>query len=171
MKKVQVKILDIDFEAVSKKLEDMGAQMEFSGDVVSSFFDYSTDALSKKDKDVCVRECIGKYLFSYVEKLTQEGVPVCREHKVFVEKDESILHILAGLGLSETSKNEKKRTTYLIDDMRIHLEKMGELPYYMEVSAIDSSQKVIEWVKKLGYKESDMKNWTGRDVWMHYTNK
>lgn len=169
MKKVQVKILDIDKDAISAKLEELGAQKIFSEPVISSFFDNSTDDLSRAEKDVCLRECDGKYLLSFVEKLTQEGIPVCREHKLFVEKDESIHHILAGLGFSETSKNEKMRTTYVIDGMRIHLEKLGDMPDYMEVSTIEEASKVIEWVKKLGYQESDMKNWTGRDVWMHYS--
>lgn len=171
MKEVEVKILEVDKDALVHKLKEMGAKEVFSGIVESTLFDYPDERLKEKGDVIRLRNQGNKTILTYKELLHTDDAKVNNEYEVEVSSFEDTRKIIEELGFVEIDYYKKRRETYNYKDFHIEFDLlMGDydfIPEFIEVEGPDY-ESIVKFAKKLGYKEEDCKAWGGDVLIDHY---
>ena len=99
MREVEVKILDIDVEAVRKRLLELGATKVFDGDVDFIMFDYPDGRIRSKNEHFRLRKIGDKV--ELVHKSSPEpveGFKIRKETETCVEDFDTMIEILKNVG-------------------------------------------------------------------------
>ncbi len=168
MKEIEVKILEINKKYIEKKLKKLKAKKVYSGKLVSYFFDTTTNSLKSKGIQLRLRVSNKDCILTVKRKISQKETKNSNEFEITVSSYKETKNILELLGFKLKYQLEKNRTSYVLKDVRFELDKPKEkVPLFLEIEA--KNRKIIEkYVKLLGYKMSQTKNFTYRDVLRHY---
>jgi len=174
MKEIEVKILEVDKKALSKKLVSLGAKKVFDGELLSLFFDYGDNRLKDSGNTLRVRK-EGKESFLYLKSFISDSDVKTREELCVKVDDVSAAEsILSRLGLKPDGKLLKHRISYSLGEVKIEFDKFLEeyafVPEFLEIEGPDS-EAIFEAAKKLGYAKDDCKPWTFRQLVEHYKKR
>ena len=89
------------------------------------------------------------------------------ENEIDVKSIEETNSLLEALGFSYKSYQEKRRTTYILDNYEIDIDSWPGIPTYFEVEGKDE-QDLENLLNKLGYKMSDAVSCTADQVYEIY---
>jgi len=172
MHEIEVKILDIDKAEVIKKLESLNAKKILAEDVVSYYYDFPDKRLINSGIMLRARKLGNKILLTSKQKLPEENsnVKLREEHQITISNMEILNKIFNAIGLEKYKEDKKERISYLLDDARIEIDTLENIPTFIEIEAT-SEEKVRTYVEKLGFTMEDAKPWSTKQVLEHYISK
>ena len=170
MKEIEVKILDIDLEEIRKKLLDLGAEKIFDGEIHATAFDFPDQRLKEEDSFVRVRKVGDHVEFCFKGKNESSQFKLREEIEVNVSGFKDTITILERIGLKKFHEGKKHRESYKLEDVRFEIDSWENIPAFLEIEA-KTEEKVIEYVKKLGFTMEQTNNWGFSEIEKHYQEK
>lgn len=167
MEEIEVKILEIDKDAVIKKLESLGADAVFDGELANDFYDFGDGKLSMEQRYLRLRNKGEVSLLTFKSKVSKDKAKIMKEYEISFRDNSAAKKILESLGLKKMKTAKKHRTSFKIGSVRFDIDTVPGIPTYMEVEA-PTLEEVKKWVEKLGFSWSDAKPWSGVDLARHY---
>ncbi|MEM9932735.1 MAG: class IV adenylate cyclase [Bacteroidota bacterium] len=171
MNEIEVKILEIDVEAIKAKLESVGAQVSFDDDMKATFYDFEDGSIRSAGGVLRLRQEGPTVILTRKELISKAEAKVMRELETAVEDPEALRNILLSLGLHPVKETHKHRIQYewknahiVIDTYKGTLE---AIPPFMEIEASDVPS-LYQTVEILGYTQEDCKSWDTGDLIIHY---
>ncbi|MBI4599458.1 class IV adenylate cyclase [Candidatus Uhrbacteria bacterium] len=170
MKEIEAKILEINKDALEKKLRAVGAKKVFDGNVSIRYFDTQKHQLKKRGIILRLRkkgecgELTVKSNFVRTKNAktsTEEETPV---------EFESARAMLLTLGYREIARGIKHRIEYTLGSVKFEIDKLPGIPWFLEIEA-PSEKKLKAMVERLGFSQKDIKPWWGEDVKAYYGTK
>jgi predicted adenylyl cyclase CyaB len=173
MKEVEVKVIEIDREAVETKLRSLGAFKTFEGDTETVFFDFASRIITSAGDLLRLRKIGEKTVLTFKKFVQSETAKVRHEYEVSVSDFESMRLILESLGLLQIQRMKKHRTSYALKTgIRIDLDKytgeFSHIPDLMEIEGEDIAT-VRSHIKLLGLRPEDSKSWTTFELVDYYS--
>ncbi|MBI2436879.1 MAG: class IV adenylate cyclase [Candidatus Magasanikbacteria bacterium] len=164
---IEIKILDIDTDAIEQKLAELGAIRQWRKLIVEKAYDFP-DKKIRDNNELCRIRSVGdtvEFVYKYAED-RHDGFRSAEELQVEVTDFETLEQILTRLGLSSFRHREKYRTSWKYGDTHIEIDEYPSIPAYLE---IEGGKKDIEdLVLKLGYTMADTTTMTGSQTYRHY---
>jgi adenylate cyclase class 2 len=170
MREIEVKFLEIDSEKIIEKLKSLGAKKSFEGNIEAIYFDTSRKELKKRGVILRLRRRGDISELTLKKWMSAANAKVMEEKESKVEDFQEVRNILHNLGYREIVKRRKYRTTYRLGDISFELDKITDLPHYLEIEA-PSIERIRYAVNLLGLSMEDSKPWSEGDLRRHYRNK
>ncbi len=167
MREIEVKILEIDVKAVIRRLKRLGARKVSSGELRAAFFDFKDRRLQKTGRLLRLREGPSGTVLAFKSPVRRRTVKSMREYELDLRDSGNIRAILAGLGLRESDRARKHRTSFRLGRAHFEIDKYPGIPAYLEIEA-PSAREIRRLVGLLGMSMARAKPWTWRDVLAHY---
>lgn len=167
MKEIEIKILEINAEAIIATLQKIGAKKILEDTLINTYYDFPSLALKNEKKLLRVREYSNKTELTLKKKISKEKTKIEEEIQLEVSNPKEMHQILAEMGLIPLARTEKKRISYQWNQTHVDIDFYEGIPPLLEVEA-PTEGLVKEMVKKLGFSMKDTKPWTGKDVFEHY---
>jgi len=170
MEEIEVKFLDIDKDALEKKLLSLGAKKVGDYLYKRQVFDYPDLRLDKMGAWIRVRDEGDKITVSYKQRLgwkkgstsgDDEGM---HEIEFVVSDFEKTAEFMYKLGLANKFYFENKRTRYELNGVEFDIDEWPLLKPYLEIEA-DSWEKVDEAIEMLGFKKEDAKRFSTTQIY------
>ena len=152
----EVRILEIDVDSIKKKLEEVGAILEW--DRVQKRYVY--DFIPKVDSKWIRLRTNGIKSTLTIKNLVTSKIDGTRELEIEVDDFDNTNKILEELGYTPRNYQENRRIQYKLDGVEIDIDSWPMIPTYLEIEG-SSEEEVYKIVEKLGYKLEDI---TTRDV-------
>lgn len=172
MKEVEVKILEVDREAIEGKLLELGATKEFEGELQTLYFDSPTNALPKHHETLRLRQVGEKAVLTLKKKLPKSDVKQREEFEVEVGGFLTMYAILKELGYEISSKTKKRRVSFHLNNIHFdfdkYLDDLEHIPELLEIEAPDEDM-VWDYVAKIGYEKKDCKDWAAGKLFKKYS--
>jgi predicted adenylyl cyclase CyaB len=174
MKETEVKILNVDKTKIMKMLSRFGAEQIFNGEIVTKFFDFEDGRIKKAKNVLRLREEGKRSLLTFKKILSKQSAKEAEEYEVEVSDLQTLKKILESLGLSETGRIQKHRTSYRLDRIRFdidtHENELSHIPSYLEIEA-ENVKLIYKYAELLGYRAKDCLSWSTEDVINYYSTK
>jgi len=133
-------------------------------------FDFD-DRRIYKDGDLLILRTKGEVSeLTFKQMVSQERAKIMKEYEIVFRAHDDAEKILTCLGLKETNKYTKHRTSFKLGEVSFEFDKYSEIPTFLEIEA-PTVEEVEKYVKVLGFSAKDAKPWTGLDVFKHYGKK
>lgn len=167
MKEIEVKILEINRNEVERKLRVLGAKKVFDGPVDVRMYDTPDRTLKKKGVLLRLRkkgdegELTVKTHFHRTLRAKMSSEYETRCDFVVMQT------VLSALGYVESFRMKKRRVEYTQGHVRFELDKIAGIPWFLEIEA-PSEPQLTAWITKLGFTQSDAKNWWWYEVLEYY---
>jgi adenylate cyclase class 2 len=169
---IEVKVLEIDPMVLRNRLEALGAEKVFEGEVFTLFYDASDGSISKRGDLLRLRRMGDKVYLTYKHHVSDGAAKIRDEYETEVGSLEEVNSIFTFLGLHASETMRKHRTSFFLYGSRIeidvHLDKYSYIPALMEIEAI-SMEDIWKVAEKLGYNREELKNWSFFEVAKHYS--
>jgi adenylate cyclase class 2 len=174
MKEIEVKILEVDRDALEARLVILGAEKIFDGPMHGFIFDDEERSIKKSGKLIRLRKEGDKVILALKIKNDSKRAKSAEELEVEVDDFDTMKVIIENMGLNVIHDLKKHRVEYEVDDVRFAFDKYegdySHIPEFLEIEAEDEDI-LFRYVKLLGFSESDCKAWSGWDVFEHYKKK
>jgi adenylate cyclase class 2 len=175
MKEVEVKIIEIDRGQVEAKLRSLGATKTRDDDIVTLFFDFPDNSITKAQNLLRLRRVGDKTMLTFKKFVENHSAKVRVETEVIVSEFESARSILQSLGLIPTLHMEKHRTSYsLASGVEVDIDKYtgrySHIPTLLEIEGPDEAT-IYAQAKLLGFNPEKCKSWTTFDLIDYYSRK
>lgn len=167
----EIKILEIDTDAVKKKLDELGATVLFDDIMEALFFDFSDHKLEKASQILRLRKEGEEVELVFKQKQFKENFRDNVEISVQVEDFENMVKILEQVGFSAQRPQKKHRIEYQLHEVKIaidtYLEHLDFIPTFLEVEGEDENA-IFKYAKILGFSEKDFSRWSTKELVAHY---
>jgi predicted adenylyl cyclase CyaB len=171
MYEIEVKVLDIDRAAVESALDELGARPGSEERFSATFFDFSDYRLRAGGHLLRLRREGDRNVLTFKGRVSEEGAKVREEIEVEVSDLEICRRLLHALGLGETARVDKFRTSYRLDNATVAIDRhVGELafiPEFLEIEA-GSVEEVQAVAARLGFRPDQLRPWGLPQVIEHY---
>jgi len=167
MREIETKILEIDVKKVVEKIEKLGGEKIFEGDIKTYIFDTEDRKLKNSGSQLRIRDVDGKFVLGVKIEKSRGKAKVMDEYEVAVENFDTMKKILESLGYSLIQVVEKHRISYRLEGCRIDIDKIEGIPIFLEIEGPDE-EKVVDCANVLGFSKKDLKSWTIFDVLEKY---
>lgn len=167
MQEIEVKILEVDVSKVVSKLESLGAQKTFDGNIVTSLFDFEDLRIKNSNGTMRLRMRGDVAEVTVKQKELKSGAKVAEQTEVSVSDFEKMRAILLLCGLKEFPVLTKHRVSYQIDDTHFEFDTYQGVPASLEIESF-SVERIHEWVEKLGYTMDQAKDWGAHALLKHH---
>lgn len=147
---------------VKDKLQELGAEKKFEGEVKSIYYildDKRLLRLRKKNKDNVI---------TFKKLVDSEKTKSAEEYETRVEDFETCRKIFSELGYSE-KVDEKHRISYSLDNVSIEIDSLPGIPPFLEIEA-ETYKELEKIVEQLEFKMEETKPWSGKDVSEYYNH-
>ncbi len=152
----EVRVLEIDVDEVKKKLEEIGAILEW--DRLQRRYVY--DFIPKVDGKWLRLRTNGDKTTLTIKNVVSSEIDGTQELEIKVDDFEKTNLILNELGYEAKGYQENRRVQYTLDGVEIDIDYWPKIPTYLEIEG-PSEEIVYEVLNKLGYQKEDA---TTRDV-------
>jgi adenylate cyclase, class 2 len=171
MKEIEVKILEVDPEALSRKLATLGAEKAGEAEFETLFFDYPDGSLEKGRNLLRLRRSGELSWLTYKGYLADPGAKVREEWEVKVSDFEITRKMLEAIGFQPRQHILKHRLTYRLDRATLaidqHRGEFARIPPLLEIEA-PSVEEVHAAARLLGYSPEQCRSWDFADLLAHY---
>lgn len=169
---IEVKILEINRQAIEQKLHEMAAIKSFEAEFLAVFFDTQAGDILQKQCALRLRKEGAQTVLTFKEPMGNTEMKIMKETEVMINDAEAMRTILRAIGLKEIGITRKMRTEYKWNNTKIvldqYLDNYNFIPLFMEVEAENESEVALA-VETLGYQLSDCKNWNTYELVKYYT--
>lgn len=152
----EVRILEIDVTDVRKKLDKIGASLDW--DLLQRRYVY--DFIPKLSGKWIRLRTNGEKTTLTIKNLVSSEIDGTQELEIEVDSFEKTNLILNELGYEAKAYQENRRIQYLLDDVEIDIDYWPSIPTYLEIEG-RSEEDVYKVVELLGFKKEDC---TTKDV-------
>lgn len=159
----EVRILNIDVNETVKKLEDLGAKLEW--DLMQKRYVY--DFIPKIDGKWIRLRTNGEKTTLTIKNLISSKVDGTQELEVKVADFDKTNLILNELGYISKGYQENRRCQYLLGDVEIDIDYWPLIPTYLEIEG-PSEKAVYEVVSKLGFSKEDITTKDVQRIYLEY---
>lgn len=149
MSEIEVKVLDIDADAVRARLVELGAELVKKGRETNRMYDFPDERLWQAGGYARVRDFNGKSILTFKRRLPGTKYKTSEEIETIVADGDAMGGILLALGLKLRRTDEKDRESYRVNDILFEIDHWPTVPHYLEIEA-SSEAKVEEGLKLLG---------------------
>ena len=165
MKKTEyeARVLEIDHQKLVKKLESLGAVLQF--DSLQERMVY--DLIPKQENKWVRLRTNGKTTTLTIKDLEAKTIDGTKELEIEVSDFNTTNEILETLGYKNRGFQQNKRTQYLLDGVEVDLDKWPLIPEYMEVEGKDE-KAVYDLLNKLENKKEDTVTLDVSSIYDHY---
>ncbi|MDQ0417111.1 adenylate cyclase class 2 [Croceifilum oryzae] len=152
--------MSIEFEAkvIEINPQDLSEQiLELGGEKLGEFFmrRYVYDIIpGDLSKWVRLRDN-GKESTLTIKEIVHDGIDGTHELETIVDDFEITNRILEKLGYTAKSYQENRRTSFILNGVRLEIDEWPMIPPYLEIES-DSKEQVVEVAHLLGYVESQL---------------
>jgi len=167
MREIEAKVLKVNEKHLLKRLKELGAKKLSSRKISSIYFDFPNKSLFKAHKVLRLRLDGKKTVLCIKTKKRKSRLKDLEEHEVEAGSFKKTASMLKLLGLKETVKSNKTRTSFRLGPATIELEKISGIPTFIEIEA-PSKASVVLTSKRLGFSEKQLLPWNAFDVLKHY---
>ncbi|MDD4878336.1 MAG: class IV adenylate cyclase [Candidatus Nanoarchaeia archaeon] len=177
MDEVEVKVLDVDRNALVKKLLSLGATKYFEGEIHAVSFDYPDNSIKKAKRTLRLRTKGDKTYLTLKNPIDNPDIKIREEIELEVSDFAAMKKILESLNLKQWRDVKKTRISYKLKDALFEFDKYhGEFEYIpefveIEVMATDDKEaikKIYEYTAILGIKKEQCLPWTLNELTKHY---
>ncbi|MFT4303877.1 MAG: CYTH domain-containing protein [Candidatus Woesearchaeota archaeon] len=166
MDEIEVKILEVNVKEVQYKLRKLGAKKVFDGTVKAVYLDDGT--LGNK-KILRLRKLGDKVQLTYKEHVSRNKFKIDKEHEIYLEDFNEALNHFISLGFVIKKKTSKHRISYRFKDVSFEIDFINGIPPFLEIES--SKENILNYASKIGFKRSDLKPWSGKELYEHYYPK
>ena len=152
----EVRVLEIDVEEFSKKLEEIGAKKEW--DLVQKRYVY--DFIPKEENRWIRLRTNGKKTTLTIKDVVTSKIDGTHELEIEVDNFERCNLMLKELGYVPKGYQENRRVQYSYQGVEIDIDSWPLIPDYLEIEG-PSEEAVYNALESLGFKREDA---TSRDV-------
>ena len=143
---IEVKILNIDVEAIKIKLDELGAKKVAERNMRRNIYSIIP---GKKNPWIRLRDEGDKVTLAY-KHVMDDGIDGTRESEIIVDDFDKTDIILNKLGFFKSLYQENKRISYILDGVEVELDFWPKIPAYIEIEG-KSVEEVERVVKLLGF--------------------
>lgn len=171
MEEIEVKILEVDREAIEKRLQKMGAQFQFEHEFDAILYDDAQATIQHAKDLLRLRKEGPESVLTYKKFISDDGVKIRKEYETAVADFAQMRQILGQLGYRETLRLRKIRRQYKLPAAKIlfddYLNEHDWIPEFMEIET-ESREALEDLVTQLGLAPDQCLNWTTHDLIAHY---
>ena len=167
MRETEAKILEVNKEEVSKRIEELGGKKVFEGQIITYAFDTESDSLKNSGMLLRIRNENGRFVLGLKKILEETSVKTMEEYEVEIEDFETAKKLLESLSYKLKQVIEKHRISFKLENCRIDIDIIKGLPTYLEIEA-PTEKEIIKCAELLGFKKTELKNWTIFDILEYY---
>lgn len=155
MQETEVKILNINVEAVTAKLLEMGAKKSGEFDIIDIRFDTPERQFVENRELLRVRKSNDVVTLTYKHNTTfgEDGIRSGTEEEVVVSDFDTIRTMLTNLGFEAFRHQQKKRVQYTLGTTHFEIDSYEGVPTYLEIEGTKDDIKTA--ILKLGYTMED----------------
>jgi predicted adenylyl cyclase CyaB len=173
MPEIEAKVLEIDADALQKRLLELNAHLSFSDEMHAIYFDHPADPLLARGATLRLRKEGPTVVLTYKSKIPNDdpALKVLDEIEVAIADFDEMRGLLKGMGYVETHSTRKHRIQYelpgahiVIDDYQ---EELAHIPMFCEIEAEDAD-RLYAVAEELGYERKQLSNWNSFDLMEHY---
>jgi predicted adenylyl cyclase CyaB len=173
MQEIEVKILEVEVDALRKKIEALGGHLHFSGELHAIFFDDEKAQIKANGEVLRLRKEGEKVVMAYKAPISKEGSKIMEEYETEVSDLQAMRSILQKLGFEAVTDTRKFRDEYLLNDSKVviddYQDALSHIPPFIEVES-PSEESLRAIVELLGFSDSACKAWDTRDLVRHYAS-
>jgi len=159
----EVRVLEINHEEMVKKLESLGAILQFSSLQQRLVYD-----LKPKSDNKWIRlRTNGKTSTITIKDIEAKTVDGTKELEIEVNDFGKANELLEVLGYKNRGFQQNKRTQYILDGVEIDLDKWPMIPEYMEIEG-KSKEDVYKTLDKLGIDKSKIVTLDVASIYTYY---
>lgn len=163
MNEIEVKILDIDKDAIIRRLEELGCQRVKDEAQINTIYDFPDLSLLAKKGYARIRELHDRLLNRQLVYMTVKTMVSQEKYKIMEESETAIADAEAGhaifrnLGMHIRKVLIKDRISYLYKQSLIEIDDVEGTEYPFPLLEIETQQEeeLHEIVRLLGYKPED----------------
>ncbi len=152
----EVRILEIDVDKITKKLESLGAVKKF--DYLQRRYVY--DFIPKQNKKWIRLRTNGEVTTLTIKDIVSEKIDGTKELEIEVDNFDKTNSILKELGYQPKGYQENRRCQYILDGVEFDIDSWPFIPTYLEIEG-NCEEEVYEILDKL---EIDKEKVTTKDV-------
>lgn len=167
MDEIEVKVLDIDKNAVIATLNSLSATKVFDGTMNTIYF--TSDTL-REGQSLRIRQKGETCIITYKQHKPDNDVKICDEHEIVVDDFEKARHLLTSLGYAEKTSDQRHRTSYRLHNALVEIDTHADIPPFLEIEA-PSKDDILTIAQLLGFTANDLRPWSGTQVREFYTKK
>ncbi|MFH1065360.1 MAG: class IV adenylate cyclase [Nanoarchaeota archaeon] len=178
MDEVEVKVLDVDRNALVKKLLSMGAKKHFEGEIHAVSFDFPDNSIKGSKRTLRLRTKGDKCFLTLKKPVDNPDIKIRDELELEVSDFAIMKNILESLNLKQWRDVKKTRISYKLKDALFEFDKYHEefeyIPEFLEIEVMadnnkEAINKIYEYAEMLGIKKEQCLPWTLNDLVKHYS--
>ncbi len=159
---IEAQFLDVDKEAVRKKLTEIGAKLEKPEVLMKRvIFDLGEHSFAR------VRDEGGKIVMTYKKISDDKSILGTKEVNVEVNNYDDAVLFLKACGLKAKAYQESKRETWKVGEVEICIDTWPWIPTFIEIEG-PSENEVWEVAKMLGFDKTKAKFGSVDTTYQHY---
>ena len=177
MDEVEVKVLDVNRDALAKKLLSLGAKKHFEGEIHAVSFDYPDNSIKKAKKTLRLRTKGNKTYLTLKNPVDNPDIKIREELELEVSDFKIMKTILESLNLKQWRDVKKTRISYKLKDALFEFDKYHEefeyIPEFVEIEVMadnskEAIKKIYEYAAMLGIRKEQCLPWTLNELVNHY---
>ena len=159
----EVRVLEIDHDEMVKKLESLGAELQF--DTLQQRYVYDFNPVIDS-KWIRLRTNGIKTTLT-IKDLNAKTIDGTKELEIEVDDFDKTNQILEELGYKNRGFQQNKRTQYILDGVEIDLDRWPLIPEYLEIEG-ESEQAIYDCLDKLGISKDKIVTLDVSSIYTHY---
>ncbi|GAB4488147.1 MAG: hypothetical protein OHK006_18190 [Thermodesulfovibrionales bacterium] len=162
MREIEIKILEIDRDAVSAALAALGAAQTFDGTMHALYYDLPGSPLKERGDALRLR-LEGERAVLALKRHVEDGKAKVREElEVAVADFDAMRTLLGSLGFAVWLEMKKHRTRYSLGEVHFDLDRYEDMhayiPEFLEIEGPDT-ETVFRHAELLGFRREDCRPW------------
>jgi adenylate cyclase class 2 len=171
MKEIEVKILEIDKGAILARLEQLGAEKHFEGEMQSLFFDDEARNIAHRGEVLRLRKEGDEIVMAFKSPVSGGEAKIMEELEITVSDLEIARKLLEKIGFAVHKATRKIRTEYLLAGAKVvideYRDQLANIPPFVEIEAPDL-KIIYKVVALLGFTPDQCTDWNTYDLVRHY---
>ena len=159
----EVRVLEIDHDEMVKKLESLGAELQF--DTLQQRYVYDFNPVIDS-KWIRLRTNGIKTTLT-IKDLNAKTIDGTKELEIEVDDFDKTNQILEELGYKNRGFQQNKRTQYILDGVDIDLDRWPLIPEYLEIEG-ENEQAIYDCLDKLGISKDKIVTLDVSSIYTHY---
>lgn len=172
----EIKILEINFDEVTKKLIELWAEKTFDWfihDIYYDFPEWDNHKMEENKRLFRVRQKWETHLYTIKRKRNkksewwEKSIKVADEWESIITDVDSFKNVLEKYGMKQTREKKKYRVSYKLWDVEFDIDKYDEIPYLLEIEAVDK-ETIKKYIEKLWLENHTTKKFWSRKLYEYY---
>lgn len=159
----EVRVLEIDHDEMVKKLESLGAELQFDALQQRYVYDFNPVIDSKWIR----LRTNGIKTTLTIKDLNAKTIDGTKELEIEVDDFDKTNQILEELGYKNRGFQQNKRTQYILNGVEIDLDRWPLIPEYLEIEG-ENEQAIYDCLSLLGISKDKIVTLDVSSIYTHY---